>query len=194
MCCDKKSPCTTNLRKTPCQACWEGQQPGSAVRCDKESPSKIFPGLAWGVVQGYRVHLEMWKVLLEDCRWVGMTGPLDPTLFNPSRWVVSQSALTTAASSCFWPIGVCCIQPGRLQQYRLLYLHCCHEMHVPHTCLSLECGCHAASLHIASNTVQIQNETSLPATCCCNHSIVYDSWHHVAMYVEMHNATYTMST
>ena len=36
-------------------------------------------------VQGYRVHLEIWKVLLEDCRWVGMSGPLDPTNFNPSR-------------------------------------------------------------------------------------------------------------
>ena len=36
-------------------------------------------------LQGYRVQLEIWKVLLEDSRWFGMTGPLDPAKFNPSR-------------------------------------------------------------------------------------------------------------
>lgn len=47
-------------------------------------------------VQGYRVHLEIWKVLLEDCRWVGMSGPLDPTNFNPSR-----STMLSVTFHCF---------------------------------------------------------------------------------------------
>lgn len=44
-------------------------------------------------MQGYRVHLELWKVLLEDVRWVGMSGPLDPTKFNPSRSIIISYTL-----------------------------------------------------------------------------------------------------
>lgn len=35
--------------------------------------------------QGYRLQLELWKVLLEDSRWIGMEGPMAPSQFNPAR-------------------------------------------------------------------------------------------------------------
>ena len=54
--------------------------------------------IAWVCkLQGYKVQLELWKVLLEDSRWRGMTGPFDPTKFNPSRSVLHQSSMLQRA-------------------------------------------------------------------------------------------------
>jgi len=38
-------------------------------------------------VQGFKVQVELWKILHEDPRWLGARGPLAPTRFNPDRWV-----------------------------------------------------------------------------------------------------------
>ena len=38
-------------------------------------------------VQGYKLALEMWKVLEEDQRWAGLTGDFAPDVFNPDRHV-----------------------------------------------------------------------------------------------------------
>ncbi len=38
-------------------------------------------------VQGFKVQVELWKILHEDPRWLGAQGPLAPTRFNPDRWV-----------------------------------------------------------------------------------------------------------
>ncbi len=38
-------------------------------------------------VQGFKVQVELWKILHEDPRWLGAQSPLAPTRFNPDRWV-----------------------------------------------------------------------------------------------------------
>lgn len=48
--------------------------------------------------QGYRVQLELWKILLDDCRWNNMDGPWAPSVFNPARQVTPD-----LPCECAWP-------------------------------------------------------------------------------------------
>lgn len=46
--------------------------------------------LCW--IQGWRLNLDIWKVLLDDPRWVDQTGELAPCKFNPDRWALCCKA------------------------------------------------------------------------------------------------------
>lgn len=37
-------------------------------------------------LQGWRLNLDIWKVLLEDPRWVDQTAEFAPGRFNPDRY------------------------------------------------------------------------------------------------------------
>ncbi len=51
-------------------------------------------------VQGFKVQVELWKILHEDPRWLGAQGPLAPTRFNPDRWVALHDHRQCNPSSC----------------------------------------------------------------------------------------------
>ena len=37
-------------------------------------------------MQGYKVHLELWKSIEEDARWWDQQGDFAPAKFNPDRY------------------------------------------------------------------------------------------------------------
>ena len=44
-------------------------------------------------MQGWRLNLDIWKVLLDDPRWADQTAELCPLKFNPDRSARQASAM-----------------------------------------------------------------------------------------------------
>ena len=58
--------------------------------------------------QGYKVHLELWKSIEEDARWLTQQGDFAPTKFNPDRyaWLLLWCIMLCCAM-------LCCVLQGR---------------------------------------------------------------------------------
>ncbi|DBA96280.1 TPA: hypothetical protein ACH3X3_002462 [Trebouxia sp. C0006] len=95
---------------------------GAVINIVPKRALKTFEIGGYTIPKGYRLQLELWKVLLEDSRWIGMEGPMAPSQFNPARWLNKEGRSSQMGSWVPFSAGprMCIGYSFALQEIKIL--------------------------------------------------------------------------